>query len=310
MPAVEAVDSLVVAAVARLEREMLHHAPAMASRAGSWMRQLSGTDRPADYFIQPDRFPMLRLPWWLEESAKGEPDPAFQADLVYSTVNGYYFIRLVDRVMDEHRPEDRQLLPLLGFFHTEFHSPYQAYFAEAHPFWEAFRSTWFESGEAAMKDADLEAVDRGTFVEISARKVCAAKIPIAAVCYRHGLTMVMDDWFELCDLLGCFEQFMDDLFDWQRDLSSGNATFFLTEARRGRAPGESVAAWVFRGGFEWGMDRLLEWLAELKAVTATLRCPELEGHVRRRESLLLERRAQIRPAFESLGRFAEAFGGS
>jgi hypothetical protein len=253
---------------------------------------------------------MLQLPWWLATSARGEPDPAFQADLAYSTVNGYYFIRLVDGVMDGHRSRDRQLLPLLGFFHTEFQSSYQAYFADEHPFWEAFRSTWFESGEAALKDAGLEAVDRHAFLEIPARKVCAAKIPIAAVCHRHGRTAFMDAWFDLCDLLGCFEQFMDDLFDWQRDLSSGNATFFLTQAGRRKPPDESVAAWVFREGFEWGMERLLEWLGELKAAAATLRCPELERHLRRRERLLLERREQVRPAFESLGRVAEAFGGS
>jgi len=306
-PVAGGIDSLVISAIGRLEREMHRCAPSMASRGEGWMRELAGSERPADYFLQPDRFPVLRLPWWLQASVDGEPDLRFHGRLAYSTVSGYYFIRLVDNVMDGQGSDDRGLLPLLGFFHTEFQSPYQEYFRAQHPFWGVFRSVWHESADAAFHDATLDSVDRQQFVEVAARKVSAAKIPLIAAGYRLDLGDVMTPWLELCDLLGRFEQFMDDMFDWQHDLSSGGATYFLSEANRRKRPAESVAEWVVREGFEWGVQTLESWLDELGAVAERLESREVAAHLNGRKQLLRERCAGIRPVFESLQKLAASF---
>ena len=305
----QAIDSLVVEAIDRLEKGLTAQAPGMADRAARWMRELAGSESPADYFLQPDRFPVLQLPWWLETSAAGAPDVRFQSRLAHSTVSGYYFIRLMDNVMDAQGAGDPSLLPLLGFFHTHFQSPYQELFPSEHPFWEAFRSIWFGSAEAAFRDAGLEAVDREQFFAVSAQKVSAVRIPLVAVGHRLDLGRAVEPWLELTDRLGRFEQFMDDLFDWQHDLASGSATYFLTEARSRKAPDESVTAWVVRDGFEWGVGVLQAWLDDVEDLAHPLGSPDLDEHLRGRRRLLLERRAQIAPVFESLQELASAFGG-
>ena len=309
-PSAGGVDSLIIEAIDRLERELRRNVPSMAGPAAGWMRELAGSERPADYFLQPDRFPVLRLPWWLQASVPGEADLRFHGRLAYSTVSGYYYIRLIDNVMDGHGPGGRELLPLLGFLHSEFHYPYQEYFPAEHPFWGEFRSLWYGSADAAFHDALLDEIDRNRFLEVSSKKVSAAKIPVAAMAHRLGRAADLGDWFELCDLLGRFEQFMDDLFDWQHDLGSGGRTYFLAEASRRKRPAESIAGWVVRDGFDWGVRTLEGWLDELESVAARIGSRDVQAHVEGRKRLMEERCARIRPVFRSLRELAPAFGPS
>ncbi len=92
------------------------------STAG-WMRSLS-TAEPADYFTHPEAFPMLLLPWWMEESISGSADPAFQSEIAYSSVCGYYFVRLLDDLMDGDNPPPAPVLPAMIVLHTEFQQTY------------------------------------------------------------------------------------------------------------------------------------------------------------------------------------------
>jgi hypothetical protein len=272
------------------------------------MRGLWRTGNAADYFLQPDRFPVLKLPWWFERAIRREPDASFQSELVYSSVNGYYFIRLADDTMDHPSSAETSLLPALAFFHAEFQSVYHSWFPIVHPFWSTFRTHWFGAADAAAQDAALEDVDGTRFVEVSSRKISAAKIPLAAVAHRCKAIDRLAPWSDFCDGLGRFEQFMDDLFDWHDDLARGASTLFLAEGRRRAVPGESFAAWFVREGFEWGVETLQEWVIELRGASAGLGSRDVEEHIASREARLLQRRDQLRPGLRSLGILAAGMG--
>jgi hypothetical protein len=300
------VEVVVGEAVERVESEMRRAAPFLAEGVARWMRGLWRTGRPEDYFLQPDRFPMIHLPWWLEKKIRGAVDAGFQGGLAYSSVNGYYFIRLVDDVMDSNGSAPASLLPALGLFHAEFLSSYHRWFPADHPFWNDFRAIWYGAADAAARDAALEDVDHERFVEVAARKISAAKIPLAAVGHRYGALDRLVAWSDFCDRLGRFEQLTDDLFDWHDDLRRGAATWVLSEAGRRATAGESVAAWIVREGFEWGVDTLRSWMTGLREAARELESPEVVEHLTARESRLLERRDGLRPGLRSLGILAGA----
>src|ERR687886_2061201 len=99
-PYPEQLKALIRSAFERLEAELHQAMPRMASHVLAWMQRLAGSRPLEAYFLHPDAFPMLLLPWWVEETLPGDPDIDFQADLIFSTINIYYAIRLIDNVMD------------------------------------------------------------------------------------------------------------------------------------------------------------------------------------------------------------------
>lgn len=283
-------------------------APFMAGQVAAWAQRLAGGPQPADYFTHPIAFPMLLLPWWLEQTLRDPPDRDLQADLAASTISGYYFIRLLDNVMDEGAEVERKLLPAAGFFHTQFQSPYQRYFAAAHPFWELFRRVWFHAADSTIRDAALTNIDRDTFITVAAQKVSAARIPLAAVCYRYERPELIAEWSRLVDLLGAWHQMFNDLLGWHKDLAHGAHTYLLSEAERQRAPGETVAAWVLREGFAWAMAALEGWMAELRALAAGLGSPALERYLDGRAGQLRARYEESRAGLRSAARLLELAG--
>ncbi len=293
---------IITAAIASINSKMAQKAPFMAERVRTWMQGLSGSLQPADYFTHPLAFPMLLLPWWAEKACRPVPDIPFQSDLAYSTINGYYHIRMIDDAMDGDAEVDLGLLPALNFFHTQFQSAYQPHFPPGHPFWAVFADVWLHSGESVMQDASTSDIDRDRFVQFAAQKVCAAKIPIAAVCYHSNRPDMIPPWCQLVDLLGCWNQMIDDLFDWRKDMEHGAPTFFLSEAGRRKAPGESVAAWVVREGFAWGSETLHLWMAELQEMAQHLSSPGLFAYLGTRERLFVERETQVAAGFRSMDR--------
>ncbi len=291
----------------RLPRDLARRAPAMAAEVEAWTRALPSHGGPADYFLHPLAFPMLLLPWWLERS-RGEIDVELQADLVTSTVSGYYYIRMIDDLMDGDAGARVELLPALGFFHTRFQSAYQKWFAADHPFWETFERVWCQSAEASMLDARLESFDAESFRRVAARKICAAKIPLTAVCHHRGWLDLLEPWLELVDLLGCWHQMTNDVFDWHKDLSHGNRTYFLCRAESERRQGEPVAAWVARDGFAWGCGLLEEWAAELRRRAGDLGSDDLAAYLDERRRLYDRRKASATSGLRALGKLAEVLG--
>ena len=259
----EIVSHLIETAIRRLLGEMHQEGPYMAQQAESWMHHLADTAHPADYFKHPLAYPLLLLPWWMEQTIHPQPDLEFQANLIYSSINGYYFIRMIDNVMDGHGATEQKLLPMLGFFHTRFHMAYQTYFGSDHPFWPLFASIGAKSAESALRDAALTDINLKEFTAISGRKVCGGKIPLAAVAYHYDCPHLYQTWQHFHDRLGCWHQMYNDLFGWLKDLKHQTPSYFLSEGRRRKPPEQSVAAWVIHEGFAWGIDLLETWLGEL-----------------------------------------------
>lgn len=297
-----ALSRLITGAAVRLQNELGQAGPFMAEQVDHWIKQLVGTGKPENYFMHPLAFPALLLPWWLEKTMVDMPDSDLQANLVYSTINGYYYIRLIDNLMDNHATTELKLLPALGFFHTQFQTVYYGYFEAGHPFWDLFKTVWFQSGEAAMKDASLAELDKAQFEKIAGQKICAAKIPLAAVCYRRGETGLIEPWSRIVDLLGRWHQMLNDLLGWHRDYSRQAATYFLSEAERRRYPDEPVAGWVAREGFAWALTKIETWMSSLRQAAVELGSPDLITYLETRQAMLLKQQEEVAQGLHDLAR--------
>jgi len=290
----------------RLRERVSQRAPSLAGDLEGWMRSLAGGAEPEDYFLHPQAFPMLLLPWWLEESLRGEPDPGLQTELAYSSISGYYFVRLVDDQMDGESPPEPRLLPALLVLHAEFQHTYQRLFAADHPFWERFFDVSYEAAETASVDAGLSEVERDGFLRVSSRKIAGAKLPVAAVCHVHGQSGLLEPWSAFVDRLGRWHQMLNDVRDWRRDADRGATTYFLSEGRR-RA-GDSVAEWVVAEGLEWSMGQLEAWMAELQEAARELGSPGLVGYLEERRRLQELDWQRLSASLERLRTLARALG--
>ena len=125
----ELFGNVIAAALERIRANVERGTPYMAHRLLKWMNSLYPHHSLQEYCTHPESFPLLLAPWWLEEALRQKPDISFQLDLIHSSLNMYYHIRLIDNLMDRDVPTDLALLPALGFFHTELQSPYHRYFA-------------------------------------------------------------------------------------------------------------------------------------------------------------------------------------
>lgn len=298
----ERISALIDAALARQAAELERLAPLMARTVAGWLAGLSATGRPADYLKHPRAFPTLLLPWWLEGALAPDDDESFQAELVYSTVNGYCFIRLVDDLMDGEAGTELSALPAATFFHAQFQDVYASCFPPGHAFWRFFHRRWVRGAEIAMRDAALVEVDRAAFFAVAAEKLCAGMIPVAAVCHRHGRPDLIAPWDAVCRRLAAHVQMFDDLFDWRRDLDGGRATYFLSEGRRRKAGGESLHAWVAREGFDWGVEVLEQMMVGLARESRTLNNPRLDRYVTLRAAWCHERTRPVSEGFRALTR--------
>ena len=288
-------------AFAQLHSQVRGTGPTLGVRIDEWMREASHTDHLEEAYKSPTSFPMLLLPWYAENTLAQEPDLDFQTELVYSTVNGYYYIRLIDNLMDGHSGNELNLLTALSFFHTQFQSPYQRYFEHDHPFWEYFRSTWYRSADVTLRDAGLSDIDLRSFIEVSAQKTCASKIPLAAVCYRYAHAEKIERWSRFVDLFGCWHQMWNDIFDWVKDTRNETQTYFLSEGNRKRERGEPLIDWVIREGFDWGISSLDGWMGEMQAMAPGLESPLLVAYLETRSRLFNEQKARAWEDLEAMG---------
>jgi hypothetical protein len=273
-------------AVRRSQRRLRGEAPTLAGHAAKWKRRLAGGLEPEAYFLHPEAFPMALLPWWLESTIRGTPAPRFQRDVVYSTVSGYYFVRMIDDLMDGERPVTPAVLPVLTFFHGEFEQTYYRYFPHRHPFWEAYDSATLASAEMASRDAGLTEIDRSRFLEISARKIAGVRVPIAAVCHRYERMDLIGPWFRLVDVFGRWHQMLNDIRGWSRDLDGGRRTYFLSQASASVGPGGSIAEWVIGDGLAWGTAQLDDWMRQVLELAHGMGTPALTSYLEERSASL------------------------
>lgn len=301
-----ALTGLARAASSRLRGRVSERAPSLAVDLEDWMRALAGGAEPEDYFLHAQAFPMLLLPWWLEESLRGAADVQLQAEFAYSSMSGYYFVRLVDDWMDGERPPEPRLLPGLIVLHTEFQHAYGLMFPADHRFWHDFLDICYEAAETASIDAGLADVERDDFQRVSSRKIAGAKLPLAAVCHVHGDLDLLEPWTSFVDLLGRWHQMLNDVRDWRRDLERGAMTYFLSEGRRRAGDLDSVAEWVVAEGLEWGMGELDGWMAELLAAATQLRSPGLIAYLEERRRMQEREWEGLRAHLDRLRALAQA----
>lgn len=285
----ERLSLIITQSIQRLLDELEQTAPEIASPIEEWMKSLAGGHAPEAYFKHPLAFPTLLMPWWLEESLHAEMDLDFQSDLAYSSINGYYFIRMIDNIMDGEDTDEKKLLPALAFFHTEFQTAYHKHFALDHRFWELYRKTWFGTAQAAIHDASVGEITLGMFEQASAQKVRAALIPVAAVCYKYERHDLIAPWSEFVNRIGKWHQMFNDVFDWHKDSQHGNRTYFLSEAARQKTAGENEFEWILREGLAIGCDTLRLWMLDAQDLADTLRSPALVDYLKARAALFDQR---------------------
>jgi len=273
----------------------------------SWLQEAYKTEEPKEAFMNPQAYPIILLPWFAEKSLPSEPNLVFQSDLVYSSINGYCYIRLMDNLMDRHGEGELHNLPTLSFFHTQFHSPYQRYFAYDHPFWELFQSVWMHSADVTMRDVQLPEIDRTLFDEISAQKTCAVKIPIAAVLHHDHCPEKIDDWMRFVELFGCWHQMQDDIFDWLKDYRGDTKTYLLSEYECKKHPNELLPEWIKREGLEWGIGRLDGWMDEMQALAKSLDSHLLEAYLKKRGLILCEQREEFTEKLDDVAVMLSSF---
>lgn len=292
-------------AVSRLGARLRRNAPVLGEHADGWMRSLAG-DAPAErYFLHPRAFPAVLLPWLLEGAIHRTPSRSFQRDVVYSTVTGYYFVRMVDDLMDgEVVPP--QIVPLLIVLHSEFEQTYHRYFPAGHPFWDALARSSYQAAEMASRDVGQSRITREHFLSTSARKVAGAKIPLAAVCHRYERAELVVPWSDFVDLLGRWHQMLNDMLGWSRDLHRGTPTYFLSEAAARAGSDASIAEWVISDGYEWGMSELAPWMTDLVSTAGALGSPALMTYLEGRERALRATWEDLRVGMGSLQRLARS----
>lgn len=273
-------------AIERLLDAMHTVAPSMTPHATAWMNGLAKTGIAADYFQHPLAFPMLLLPQWVEAAISDRVNENFQADLTYSSVSGYYFIRMIDNVMDEQSALEIRLLPMTAFFHAEATAVYHQYFAAAHPFWHYFSCWNAQSAALAIADGMTDDITLADFKQIAGKKVVGGKIPIAAVLAQHHRLDNLAAWEHFYDKLSCWHQMFNDILSWRKDINHNSFSYFLCEGQRRKATHESLFAWLIRDGFTWGLCILRAWLAELQLLAEGLGSTSLMQYLKQRQHLL------------------------
>jgi hypothetical protein len=293
-------ETLLGASHDRLCQELVRRAPDLCEKLLPWMHQRAAKGlSPTAYFTHPLAFPLLLLPWWLDESLGAAANPDLQSDLMRSSMSGYYLIRLIDDVMDRSPAAEPGLLPAVAVLHAQFQSAYARWFPSAHPFWEAFHAAWARCNEAAVVEAGLSDIDERAFASFSAPKVSAAIIPMLAVAWQRNSGSLPPAWAQLFPKLCAFHQRYNDLFDWKRDLDSGAVTHFLCQGRNQLRAGESMFAWVAREGFAQEARRLRSELLSLQADASRTRSPSLCAWLRLRRDMLDSAAAEARAGFDA-----------
>ncbi len=301
-------DGILSAAVARFQAD-LARTGSIAARVHALVQRTPGTaPHPAQALRDPRSFPVMQLPVWLSRTLSESLDRDFHVDVACSSLNAYYFIRLVDNVMDADGPAElRRLLPAAAVFHARFQLPYQRHFPAGHPFWDDFERWWSRAAVATVEDAFLECVDAERFVSVSGLKFSAAAVPLAAAAHAGGRPDLVPAWAPLVDRLGGWYQLLNDLLDWHHDSRHGIRTWFLSEFTRRGAPAESLPAWVAREGFDWAVELLESWMAELLAGAAVLKAPALGRFLAGRLALFRRQVAEARNGLRGMRVLLRAF---
>jgi hypothetical protein len=296
-PAIHRAADALGAAIAR-------ELPTLAPRALGWLRALTTTGRPADYFLHPRRFPVVRLPWWSVEDRP--PDPALLDDVVRGTMAGYWYVRLVDDLVDREPRTPVEVLPLAAFLHLEFEGAWRRHFPAESPFWPVFRARWLALADSTAPAADDPGPD--ALVARAAATIGAVVIPIRALTLAAGVPARFGPWAAAAEALARAEQLLDDLTDWHTDHERGQPNVLVALGARevGHA---AVPGWVAREGFRRGLGLAAAALDRAAPLVAALGSEGLDGFLAARRAALAELAADTAAGLDALEALARAFPG-
>lgn len=296
----------VAAAIDRIGSTLHSRSPFLSREVLHWMNRISPNGDPAAHLIHPRMFPLLQLPEWIVETFPAVSDFEFQQSVIDSSINGYYYIRLIDDVIDGDREPALavRILPAAGFFCSRFQLPYHAHFSSQLEFWQVFNDRWTASCESTAHDAHLSSVSWKDFENVCSRKYSAAGIPMAAACYHFGRPELIGPWFEFVDDFARWSQMLDDTIDWHTDRREGRATYFISEGERRKRASESLDHWVTREGFAWAFALLEEWMKSLHMQAAKLGSGGLQEYLTLREMAFREQRSILLRGFAAIAHLA------
>jgi hypothetical protein len=269
-------------ALARLEGELRKWLPLTADAAWEWVCGRSFTGSASGAF-RDLRAHIVLFPFLAARSGAERPDPDFESDLIFSIINGYYYCRLLDDVMDIHDLTVNRLAPVLGFFHMNFQAPYARWFPPEHSFWREFRENWLAMADATCAGAAGEEIDEHRFIRVASRKIAGIEAPMAAACFHRPGLYRLRQWSEMFRAFACFNEMQDAMFDWQQDLTPAEPTYLTSEATRRKRDSESQAAWIVREGLRWADETASKWMREAQARAALLDSPGLSAFLKFRE---------------------------
>ena len=210
--------------------------PALANQVLLWIRRISPGSEPAAHFLNVRMFPILRFPEDVVQSLAVLPDDVFHGSLISSTVHGYYYIRLIDDIVDGDRDLEsgtqnpsrlRLFFESIPVWIPEVFFGGARILANISPVMDRFRG-------GICEDAMQRTVSCSDFERVSSRKFSAAGIPVVATCLHYGRADLVPAWLDLVDGLGRWSQMVDDILDWHQDRNLDRATYFLTEGERQR----------------------------------------------------------------------------
>lgn len=292
----------IIAAGEALARAIAQELPGLSAGALGWLRALTTTGRPADYFLHSRRFPVVRLPFWAVEDRL--PDPVLLGDVLRSTMAGYWFVRLVDDLVDREARAPLGLLPLSAFLHTEFEGGFRRHFPATSPFWPVFRQRWLRLADATTITAAAPTAE--DLVERATATIGAAAIPLCALTLAAGVPERFEPWAAAVDGLARVEQLVDDLVDWQSDHDRRQPNILLAEGTR-RVGSEALPGWVVREGFRWGLDQARRAIDRVDLVVAGLGSAPLSEFLRGRRAALEALDAETAAGLAQLGALAASF---
>lgn len=292
--------------LARIRDELRQRCPLSGAATEAWVLRQNAPDPPEISFRRLKSH-FLLIPWFLELSIREAADTEFQLGLVYSSLNAYYFARLLDNVADGQSPEDAALLPMAAFFHYNFQVVYAGWFPPASLFWKHFDKLWIGMADATVSGSRTAVFSDSDLEKATARKIAAVKIPVAAVCFRYGREDLLDGWFAFYDAFSCAHELLDDFCDCFSDMAAGRSSYLLSRAGREKLPDETMESYMIRAGLEQGYVAISEWLDEAHRRAGMLASDRLAAFVQIWQDRVAGFREAWLPDLKQLRQLAEAF---
>ncbi|MDI3288382.1 hypothetical protein [Polyangium sp. 15x6] len=209
-----------------------------------------GTTSHRSYFSGPLAPPLLYMPLWLADRLASEGALPARAEasivpILAATMQGYFYVRIQDDLLDDPARADPELLLLgnacfagMALAYTEALGP------RAPAFFQAFDRAFAAFSRLTL--AELRVV-RGdapyaeALFEEHAGKVAFARVPLLAVAALADALHLEAAITTLVDRLGVTYGLANDVLGWPRDLRAGHRTHLLAQAHLSRADLDHLA---------------------------------------------------------------------